>query len=189
MGMNLFGPAARAAAVAANAQRLSRKLGTPGDGGFTFDPNTGQDPQQGYAVAQHGSEDITPGVAPPEKIQQYARANDANLATGDKVFGGWHPHHSDPTNPRKESVLDVSQVYPTEREANAAAVRHAQDEFMDLSFSQIERPDGTMAGPFYKTDYPAWTDQGEQRELAEGMHRLATDQAMDGSGRRRFPGS
>lgn len=172
--MNVRGPAARAAHTAANAQRLSQRLGTKGIGGFTFDPRTGNDVVEGYSTADFGSEREHPGTASPEQISRYSADVDDRIASDPLTkVGGWHPRNADPENETAEtSFLDVSKVYPADhnvnpqgghRQANSRAVLNAQDGYYDLGGKK-----------YHPTEYPKWTDQQEQRTLAQAMHDAGT---------------
>lgn len=161
MAMNPFGPAGVAANAAANAQRLSRRLGTPGVGGFTYNPRDDLDVKLGIAASQYGTERVHQGVATPEDVTRYAADHAEELAHPQAAYGGWHPANADPSESEDASYLDISRIYPDRRSAMASAVHNAQTGVYDIG-----------RGQYHPTEFPAWTSQEQEADIQDSLQKL-----------------
>jgi hypothetical protein len=102
------------------------------DGGFTFNPGTGETATHGFAVGIHPELsqqfDVAQMSTPEVKstIANYAAKNSAVLAQPGNFMGGWH----DPETGK--GWLDVSKVVPTARMARNLSTTHDQISFYDM---------------------------------------------------------
>lgn len=114
-----------------NASQAASALREP-DGGFTYNPLTGQSATHGFAVSTHPelSQTVDVGkMSDPElktSIQQYESQNAAILAQPGNFIGGWH----DPDT--HVGYLDVTKVVSSASVARTLSKANDQIAFFDM---------------------------------------------------------
>lgn len=106
---------------------LMSRLTEP-DGGFTYQPLTGDEPKEGFAVSPYpdrsfakGWEDFT-----SDDLARYAKRNKDLFKKSGHYMGAWHDPESG------KVFLDVSIVSKDARVANRLALAHDQIAYFDL---------------------------------------------------------
>lgn len=95
----------------------------------------GRAPSGGFMVSRAGSEKVVPGKAAAGDIEEYATAPETQsfLAAGRRSrahVGAWL---EDAGTPHEQTVLDLSQNFPTKQSADLQAAIHGQRAIFDVS--------------------------------------------------------
>lgn len=111
--------------------RRSAEFGLRGrlvkEGGFTFQPATGDVPSSGLMVSDLGSERIIDRPVRTADIKTYIKENRSTFEDPDSYFGAW-------TNPEDgKTFFDVSHRYKTRDAATKAAISNKQEAFYDIA--------------------------------------------------------
>ncbi len=122
---------------------MFKRVAAP-DGGFTYQPVTGMEPKQGYALSIYPER----SVAKPfnqlkfSDLVQYAKHNKDVFSKPDHYIGAWHDPQTD------QVFLDVSVVTPDPQQAEQLARQKDQIAYFDLGQgkSVTVNPNATSGG-------------------------------------------
>jgi len=109
-------------------KKLVKSLEEP-DGGFTYNPVTGSEPKEGFAVSvfEGKSWAINAKELSFVKLAQYVDKHRETLKLKGNYFGGWH-------NPASGMIFfDVSRVVRIHGDARRLAKEHDQIAYFDLA--------------------------------------------------------
>jgi hypothetical protein len=147
-----------------------------GDGGFTYNPGTGESPKSGYTVSifPKNSAEIMHGgdVTPQDLIEFLQDNNDLFEESADHYFGGWR-------DPKEGGHvwLDVVVNKPDEAEVRALAIKHNQKSYWDVVKGVSVDVGGTGKAP--GTDSPAGGENLPGTSESQKVAESATSQQAD----------